>query len=90
MALEELEGCLSSPNRVEEELEVKELVSLIERFLDTLSSENRVIFIRRYWFSDSYSDIGRLVNISEKNVSVRLTRIRKLLRKYLIERGVLV
>lgn len=89
-ALEELEGCLASPNSVEEELEVKELVSYIEGFLDTLSRENRVIFIRRYWFSDSYSDIGKLLSISEKNVSVRLTRTRMLLRQYLIERGILV
>lgn len=34
--------------------------------LDTLSAENRVIFMRRYWFSDSCRDIAGLVGLSEK------------------------
>jgi len=45
--------------------------------------------MRRYWFSDTYADIAKMVGLTEKNVSVRLTRIRKQLRKYLIEREVL-
>ena len=88
--MEELECCLSSPNTVEREIDGKELTLIIEDFLDTLTEENRVIFLRRYWFSDTYSDIAQYVGITEKNVSVRLTRIRKLLRKHLFERGVFV
>ena len=90
VAMEELECCLSSPNTVEREIDGKELTLIIEDFLDTLTEENRVIFLRRYWFSDTYSDIAQYVGITEKNVSVRLTRIRKLLRKHLFERGVFV
>jgi RNA polymerase sigma-70 factor (ECF subfamily) len=63
---------------------------MIEDFLETLTVENRVIFMRRYWFSDSYEMIARRVGITEKNVSVRLTRMRKQLRNFLIEREVLV
>ena len=90
VAMEELDACLSSASTVEDEIETKELVRIIESFLDTLSSENRVIFLQRYWFSDSYSDIAKKVGISEKSVSVRLTRIRRKMRDYLVERGVLV
>ena len=90
VAMEELDACLSSASSVEDEIETKELARIIESFLDTLSSENRVIFLQRYWFSDSYSDIAKKVGISEKSVSVRLTRIRKKLREYLVEREVLV
>ena len=61
---------------------------MIEDFLDTLSLENRVIFLQRYWFSDTYSDIAKKVGISEKSVSVRLVRIRKKMREYLMEREV--
>lgn len=46
--------------------------------------------MRRYWFSDSYKDIAERVGLIEKNISVRLTRIRKQMRNYLIEREVLV
>lgn len=62
---------------------------MIESFLDTLSKENRVILMRRYWFGDSYGEIARRMGISEKNVSVKLTRIRKQIRRYLAEREVL-
>lgn len=89
VALEELEGCLASPQTVEGELEEQELVRLIEGFLETLSPENRVLFLRRYWFADSYGEIAARTGLSEKNVSVRLTRIRKRLRRYLAEGGVI-
>lgn len=90
VAMEELESCLSSPETVESEIALKELTHIIENFLDSLSMENRVIFLRRYWFSDTYSDIAARVGMTEKNVSVRLTRIRENLRNYLKEREVLV
>ena len=90
VALEELEDCISSPVTIESALERKELARIIGNFLDTLTTENRVIFVRRYWFSDSYADIAERVGMTEKNVSVRLTRVRKQMRKYLAEREVLV
>lgn len=90
VAMEELESCLSSPETIESEIALKELTHIIENFLDSLSTENRVIFLRRYWFSDTYSDIAARVGMTEKNVSVRLTRIRENLRNYLKEREVLV
>ena len=88
MALEEIEGCIADPKTVEEEIEAKELARIIETFLDTLTLENRVIFMRRYWFADSYKDIAEFVGLSEKNISVRLTRIREKMKQYLLERGV--
>ena len=72
------------------EIEAVELAHIIERFLDTLTVENRVLFMRRYWFSDSCRDIAGLIGLTEKNVSVRLTRIREKLRQYLIEREVFI
>ena len=70
--------------------EAVELAHIIERFLDTLTVENRVLFMRRYWFSDSCRDIAGFMGLTEKNVSVRLTRIREKLRQYLIEREVFI
>ncbi len=90
IAMEEIEACIADPNTVETEIEVRELARIIESFLDTLTTENRVIFMRRYWFSDSCKDIAEFVGLSEKNISVRLTRIRKKMRDYLAEREVFV
>lgn len=90
VALQELEECLPGPGSVEAEVEAGELAGLLEAFLDTLSRENRVIFLRRYGFCDSYAQIARKVGLSEKTVSVRLTRLRRHLREYLAERGRMV
>lgn len=90
VALEELEGCVADGKTVEEELEGKELARMIGTFLDTLTAENRVIFMRRYWFADSCKDIAALTGLTEKNVTVRLSRLRERLRQYLLEREVLV
>lgn len=90
IALEEIEACTADRETVEDEIEARELARIIGGFLDTLTLENRVIFMRRYWFADSYKDIAEFVGISEKNISVRLTRIREKLKQYLIEREVFV
>ena len=90
IAMEEIEACIAAPNTVGAETEARELARIIEEFLNTLTVENRVIFMRRYWFSDSYKDIAEFVGLSEKNISVRLTRIREKMKQYLIEREVFV
>ena len=90
IALEEIETCIADQKTVEDEIEVRELTRIIGEFLDTLTLENRVIFMRRYWFADSYKDIAEFVGLSEKNISVRLTPIREKMKQYLIEREVLV
>ena len=90
IALEEIEACIADRKTVEDDIEAKELARIIEDFLDTLTPENRVIFMRRYWFSDSYRDIAEFVGLSEKNVSVRLTRIRGKMKQYLTERAELI
>jgi len=88
-AMEEMEQCLACPDSVHAQIETKELAQNIEAFLSTLSKENRVIFLRRYWFCEPYADIAKQVGITEKNVSVRLVRTRRQLRRYLSERGLL-
>ena len=90
IAMEEIEACIADPNTVETEIEARELARIIENFLDTLTVENRVIFIRRYWFSESCKDIAEFVGLTEKNISVRLTRIRQKMKDYLIEREVFI
>lgn len=89
VALREVEQDVTAPDTVEDEVEAKSLARLIEAFLDSLSIENRVIFMRRYWFSDSYEEIAQRVGLTEKNVSVRLTRLRKQLKEHLQKEGVL-
>ena len=90
IAMQELEDYLSAPNTVETEIEARELAQNIESFLETLTIENRVIFMRRYAYMDTYSDIAARVGLSENNVAVRLNRIRRKMKQYLIEREVFI
>ena len=82
--------CMADSKTIDSEIETAELSRTIEDFLETLNVQNRVIFMRRYWFSDSCKDIAGLVGLTEKNVSVRLTRIRLKLKQYLMEREVFI
>ena len=90
IALDELENCLPSKYTVEEERSADELTKMIDEFLDGLDKTNRVMFVRRYWFSDSISDIATLFKMSSHTVTVRLSRTREKLRRYLMERGVTI
>lgn len=90
LALEELEDCIPGAGGPEEALEARELADHLDRFLAGLSVRDRVLFLRRYWFGDTLCQAGEKVGITEKNASVRLTRLRKKLRNYLEERGVAV
>ena len=72
----------------EDHYAARELAAAIERFLDTQSKENRVLFMRRYWYADSFVEIGKLLGITEGNARLRLTRMRKQLKTYLTEQEV--
>ncbi len=85
--LEELAECVSGLEDVEQEIDRRELIAAINSFLDTLSPQKRNLFICRYWYSDSVSNIAKRHGITESNVSVTLNRVRSKLKEYLTERG---
>jgi len=86
LSLEELGDCIPDDS-IWETLDARELGRCIDRFLDTQAKENRVIFLRRYWFGDSVKEIARDVGIKEGAVSVRLNRLRSALRDHLTKEG---
>lgn len=86
VSLEELAGILPAPS-MEEMLDARELGQAIDRFLDTISKENRILFLRRYWFGDSVKTLAKAAALSENTVSVRLSRIRSQLKDYLYKEG---
>ncbi len=88
VALQELEGCLPSEDTIEKELLSDEITSLINSFLEAQSKVNRIIFVRRYYFSDSVAEISKRVNLTENNVSVKLNRMRKSLKNHLEKEGI--
>lgn len=88
VALDEIEGCFPANNSVEERIEATELAKIIDSFLEGLGREDRIMFVRRHYYSDSIEELAGLFNTSRHNISVRLSRIRKNLKKYLVKEGV--
>lgn len=89
VSLEELKECIADGkgSLVEDEIAGRELTEVINVFLSGLPQKKRILFVRRYWYFDSVSDIAKRVGMTEGNVSVNLKRIREKLRYFLIERG---
>ncbi len=87
VALEELGNCLATAGTVEQEIDAGELSGQIDRFLATLDEDSQMLFVRRYWYSDSISDLAERFHTSKNNVSVRLFRIRNKLKIHLQKEG---
>ena len=90
LVLDEIEECIPSGMNVETELEAKELGVSINRFLSSLSKEDRFLFVRRYWYADPVRDLAAETHSSPNRISVRLFRLREKLRKTLTKEGLLV
>lgn len=83
VSLDELAGCISAPSGGDGAA----LGQAMDDWLDALNKENRVIFLRRYWFGDSVKNISATFGMKENAVSVRLNRLRSSLKAYLIKEG---
>ena len=86
---QEMENCIPD-NRQEEEMDAKELRRILEAFLESLSRENRLIFLRRYLYVDTVAEIAARYGISESKVKTQLHRTRAKLYKHLAKEGIAV
>lgn len=62
-------------------------VDEIQRVIDSLNEELKSVFLLKFAHDLSHKEIGRLLNISENNVTVRLYRAKKRIAKLLKEGG---
>lgn len=88
VCFDELKECIPSNETAEERFDANELSSLIDEFLDALDKKNRMLFVRRYYYMDSFEDIAAAAGMSEGAVRTRLTRLRGKLKDFLESRGV--
>lgn len=78
VALDELENCFPSAGSVEAELDAKELARYIDSFLETLSHENRIMFVVTFIL------LGLMQQ--EKSLSMQSSIPRKEQQKYMSKR----
>ena len=86
---QEMELCIPDSSR-DAEMEGKELGMILDAFLRTLTPENRMVFLRRYWYVDTIAEIAVRYGISESAVLMRLNRTRAKLCTYLEKEGIRV
>ncbi|MCL2634404.1 MAG: sigma-70 family RNA polymerase sigma factor [Oscillospiraceae bacterium] len=88
LLLSELETCLPSADNVEKKIDEAILGETIDRFLSSVTRNERVFFVRRYWYNDSVADIAKRFSVGESKVAVSLFRTRKKLKAYLEKEGI--
>lgn len=82
LALEEISECVPDVS-AERESDGGVLRDAINSFLASLPRRTRIIFMQRYWYLSSISEISASLGISESNVKVILMRTRKKFKEFL-------
>ena len=86
LALDELLD-VASPSSTEEIVDLKLLSGHLNSFLAELSANDRIVFVRRYFYVDSLSDIASALSMSESAIKSLLFRLRQKLKTYLTQEG---
>lgn len=84
---QEMECCIPDCRR-DSEIDRRELRRTLESFLESLPTESRLIFLRRYLYADPVAEVASRYGITESKVKTQLHRARKKLRNYLEKEGI--
>ena len=87
---EELGEMLPDRDTPEQHWERRAIAAALGRFLRGLRPEERIVFLRRYWYVDTIAEIAVRYGISESAVQMRLNRTRAKLCTYLEKEGIQV
>ena len=63
------------------------LTDALKRFLSGLSTEDRRIFLKRYWYFMPVKEISEEMALSQSSVKMRLLRMKGVLKEQLIKEG---
>lgn len=86
----ELDELVSVEATPQGDMDAAELGRLISDFLRRENPDARNVFIRKYWFFDSVSDIAARYSFSESKVKSILFHMRNKLKSYLEKEGVIL
>ena len=87
VSFDEIEGYVSD-DQLRADINEIELGMIFSKFLRSEKPEARNVFIRRYWFFDSVSEIAAQYSFSESKVKSMLFHTRNRLRDYLKKEGI--
>ena len=84
---DEMEECLPAEEGPDSKTDSIVLMDGINSFLGNLSEEQRILFVRRYWYFDPVSDLCSRFGWSQSKVKTTLFRLREKLRDHLRKEG---
>ena len=87
VALSEIENTLAAPDQIEKVLDTMAIGDALDRFLNDLPQETRVMFILRYWSDLTISEIASRCGVGQSKVKMTLLRTRNALKAYLEKEG---
>ena len=90
VALDEIGDVFPSADSPEQSADSEKVAESLDRFLGSLEPKDRIMFVRRYWYSDGIGDIAKRFGTTKHYVSVRLSRIRQSLKAHLEKDGIVL
>ena len=85
--LNELEDCIPSPVTIEHKMEEKELTQFLNTWLASLTDDDRILFVRRYWNGETVNGLALEYRVSPGNMAKRMYRLRQNLKTMLEKEG---
>lgn len=87
ISINDLDYEIYSKSNIDNEINEMNLTNDINTFLNDIDLESRVLFVRKYFLFESSKMIASRFNMSENLINIKLFRIRKKLKSYLLKRG---
>ncbi|MBQ3101245.1 MAG: RNA polymerase sigma factor [Clostridia bacterium] len=87
IVLDEITECINANPQIDVSDDIA-LRDALNSFLYSLSKETRMVFLKKYWYMYSVSEIADELSITESKVKILLHRTRNSLREYLEKEGI--
>ena len=88
-ALDEIAEIIPSDERIESEVERREMLAAVTSFLRSLPEQQKQIFMLRYFTAAPVKEIAERFGLTQNTVKLSLMRTRKKLKEYLRKEGLL-
>ena len=88
--LSELEDCIPVQSNIEQEMDAKRLAEIINDWLKVIPADDRILFVRRYWFGDTVKSLAKKCGLSQNQMSWRMFKLREKLKNEIEKEGILI
>ena len=86
----ELSDCVPDTYTPERLAVLREITDCLSCWLESLSPDDRALFVRRYYFGDDLKTLGICCGQTERQLAQRMLRLRRKLKKTLEQEGIAI